>query len=670
MGRRGAAGRYGTGRDDVAACPELACVHGLVPEDALEWAALRAERLGDGADRSLIAGGLIGEEAYLRALSRHTGIAFEPLEQVTRNDCPLPDKELLARTAGGLLPLNGRDGRPGAVVVAPRGLMVRALIEFSRRDPARTTHVRLTTTERLNRFVLQAGGQALTRAATEHLGARWPLLSAKARRYGRGLAVTGGLAAAMLMMAAGLAPAAASVAATAALSAMFMTWIALRLTGAMLGEPIAPRAPPLPDRALPDYTVIAALYREASSVPDLLGAISRFDYPAEKLDVIVAVEADDHDTRAALNAAAKRCPVTIITVPPHGPRTKPKALNVALPFARGAYTVVYDAEDRPEPDQLRRALQGFLDGPRNLACVQARLCIDNTGDGWLAGCHTAEYAGQFDVFMPGLARLGLPLPLGGSSNHFHTATLRRIGGWDPFNVTEDADLGMRLARFGYRTGMIASTTYEEAPARSMPWLRQRTRWFKGWMQTYMVHMRQPCVLCRELGPFGFVTFQLMIGGNVLSALVHPVFLAVLAASLLTDDGGDGSLTALGALSAATALGGYLSSAAIGWWGLSRRGLRASAWVLALTPLHWLFLSAAAWRALYQLFAAPFVWEKTEHGLARSSHRTARLTAALTDLDRDLGAVIDDGKLPTINAPPQRATTDTSADPPPPLAASA
>jgi cellulose synthase/poly-beta-1,6-N-acetylglucosamine synthase-like glycosyltransferase len=113
--------------------------------------------------------------------------------------------------------------------------------------------------------------------------------------------------------------------------------------------------------------------------------------------------------------------------------------------------------------------------------VQARLCID-TRTSWLARYFTAEYAGQFDVVLPKLAALGLPLPLGGSSNHFRTVTLREVGGWDPHNVTEDADLGMRLARFGYRSGVVASSTYEEAPADIGRWLGQRTRWFKGWMR--------------------------------------------------------------------------------------------------------------------------------------------------------------------------------------------
>src|SRR5262245_25167475 len=179
-------------------------------------------------------------------------------------------------------------------------------------------------------------------------------------------------------------------------------------------------------------------------------------------------------------------PITVIPVPSCKPGTKPKALNVALPFARGTYTVIYDAEDRPERNQLRAALKAFRSAGNDLACVQARLCTD-TQTSWLARYFTAEYAGHFDVLLPKLAALGLPLPLGGSSNHFRTEALRKVGGWDPYNVTEDADLGIRLARFGYRSATIASTTYEEAPADSRRWLRQRSRWFRGWMQTWLAH---------------------------------------------------------------------------------------------------------------------------------------------------------------------------------------
>ncbi len=216
-------------------------------------------------------------------------------------------------------------------------------------------------------------------------------------------------------------------------------------------------------------------------VDQLLSAIERLDYPPDKLDVILAVEADCHDTRASITARNHRIPVTVIPVPPGEPRTKPKALSVALPLARGTYTVIYDAEDRPDPDQLRCAVGAFRAAGNELACVQARLCIDTTTS-WHARYFTAEYAAHFDFFLPRLAASRLPLPLGGSSNHFRTRTLRDVGGWDPYNVTEDADLGMRLARFGYRCGVINSTTYEEAPANIGRWLGQRSRWFKGWMR--------------------------------------------------------------------------------------------------------------------------------------------------------------------------------------------
>ena len=214
------------------------------------------------------------------------------------------------------------------------------------------------------------------------------------------------------------------------------------------------------------------------------------------------------------------------------------------------------------------------------------------------------------------------MPLGGSSNHFRTAVLREIGAWDPYNVTEDADLGTRLARCGYHTAIIESTTYEEAPARCGPWLKQRTRWFKGWMQTWLVHMRRPDHLMRELRPVGFAVFQLIVGGTVLAALVHPVFAIALAWQLTVglpvvgQDQHAGAI--LMGIHGATLVVGYLASGILGFVGLARRHLLASAWVLLLIPVHWMLLSLAAWRALLHLLIFPYRWEKTEHGLARTS----------------------------------------------------
>ena len=209
--------------------------------------------------------------------------------------------------------------------------------------------------------------------------------------------------------------------------------------------------------------------------------------------------------------------------------------------------------------------------------------------------------------------------------HFRTAILRRVGAWDPYNVTEDADLGMRLARFGYRSSVIKPTTYEEAPARFGAWLRQRTRWFKGWMQTWLVHMRAPRRLLRDLGLPAFLTFQLMVGGNALAALVHPLFI-VWFFSALASDGPLWATQGTAALFGFTVVVGYAASALLAWVGLFRRGLLCTSWVLLLMPVHWLLLSLAAWRALYQLVREPYRWEKTDHGLARTSRRARQWTA--------------------------------------------
>ena len=229
----------------------------------------------------------------------------------------------------------------------------------------------------------------------------------------------------------------------------------------------------------------------------------------------------------------------------------------------------------------------------------------------------AEYAGLFDVLLPSLAAWRMPLPLGGSSNHFRTRVLRSIGGWDPYNVTEDADLGIRLARLGYRTGVIASTTYEEAPARFGAWIKQRSRWFKGWIQTWLVHNQSPRLLWQDLGAGGFAVFQLLVGGTVLAALVHGLFLVEIAWQLW-DDGFETTGPSAAGLYVATLAAGYAVSAILALVGLMRRRLLRYAWALAMLPIYWLLLSAAAWRAVFQFIRDPYHWEKTEHGLALTS----------------------------------------------------
>jgi glycosyltransferase XagB len=283
--------------------------------------------------------------------------------------------------------------------------------------------------------------------------------------------------------------------------------------------------------------------------------------------------------------------------------------------------VVYDAEDVPEPAQLRSALALFRDAGDRIVCVQARLNVYNPRACWLARQFALEYSALFDVTLPALAEIGVPVPLGGTSNHFPRRVLEQCGGWDPYNVTEDADLGVRLARWRGRIAMLRATTWEQAPVRFAVWLRQRTRWLKGWMQTYLVHMRQPLLLMRELGLFGFFGFHAYAGGLILSALVFPVFCAMVAFELWR-----GALLAIPAtlagkgmwlLAGFNLIVGYASAVVPAAVAVSRRRRR---WLLVdtlLMPFYWLLISLAAYRALLQLVVAPYLWEKTEHAPRRT-----------------------------------------------------
>ena len=593
------------------------CLRGLLPRRIIAAAERRARSIGLGAERVLICADAITEEAYLVALAAALGTTYEPLDRVPRHDCPLSDHELIQAAAAGLLPLR-RAGRL-IWVIAPRCGTARRLADPHQPHPKWLRPFCLTSSEHLRRFVARHAGRALGRTAADGLKRSRPLFSNAPRTKGWRTGVTIALMVLAVMLF-GIAPAMTIGAIGTVLCLVFLATATLRLWSAFITDRSPGGSARIGDDRLPIYTIICALYRESAVVENLVASIRALDYPPEKLDVKFVIEDDDEETRHALAGLELGPPFEIMTAPAIGPRTKPKALNVALPFARGAFTVVYDAEDTPEPDQLRRAVAAFRSAGHRLACVQASLTIDNTADNWLTRMFTAGYAGQFDVLLPGLAAMRLPFPLGGSSNHFRTAALRKVGGWDPYNVTEDADLGIRLNRLGYRSMALSSATYEEAPARFTQWLKQRTRWYKGWMQTWLVHMRRPRRLLRELGSAGAFTFQLLLAGNVLAALVHPIFMAGLCYVLL----GQPPLRAVGAMGdaapvyAATLLFGYASTIALDAIGLRRRGLLHHAWVLILTPLYWFLLSLAAWRALFQLWRDPQRWEKTEHGLAGTS----------------------------------------------------
>ena len=600
---------------------ELDCLRGVLSPDLLAEAARCAALLRVGADQVLIRRGLITETEYVVRLARHCELAIEDFRDISRIDCPLSDAQLRYAAQHRLLPLDQPDGR--YYVHAPLGLAARRIATLCARQER--PRIRLTTRAAFDRYLMRH--EALVHEAAEGLALQMPEMSCAPIRRQRGgrmrryilrlLALTSAfvLAPVLIMQLCG-----------AVLAIWFLLFNSLRLAGSFAGGARERPLPRLPDEQLPVYTVMAALYREGRSVAHLLRALAALDYPREKLDIKLLLEADDRETQTALSRLDLPPNVEILFVPPSGPRTKPKALNAGLPFARGEMIAVFDAEDRPDPSQLRDALATFRRHGNEVACAQASLCIDNSADSWLACMFTAEYAGQFDVFLRGFSQFGLPLPLGGSSNHFKTAALREVGGWDAYNVTEDADLGFRLARFGYRAVMFSSTTYEEAPARAGAWLRQRTRWMKGWMQTWIVHMRSPRQLIRQSGLAGFFTLNLLVGGNVLTALAYPVLIAACLLEIgLTAAGSDAIemfADPFAGLHVATIAAGYLSTVAVCLIGLARRRLFHHAWVLLLTPFYWACLSVAAWRALIQLFRDPYRWEKTEHGLARHS-RLAR-----------------------------------------------
>lgn len=370
------------------------------------------------------------------------------------------------------------------------------------------------------------------------------------------------------------------------------------------------------DEGLPKYTIMVPLFDEAAVVPDLICALRAIDYPEHKLQVLLIVESIDNETQAALRAADLLSHMHVLIVPDGKPRTKPRACQYALQFATGAYVVVYDAEDWPDPAQLRRAIAVFRAASKQLGCLQAQLNIYNSNASWLTRQFTIEYSALFDCILPTLERLELPVPLGGTSNHFPRAVLDSVGGWDPFNVTEDADLGIRLARYGWHVGVLPSNTWEEAPATFRVWLGQRTRWLKGWMQTYLVHMREPRRLWQELGARRFVGLQVLMGGLILSALVHPWFYALLALNLwhgqlstMPESVLGGSLLVVGVFNLVV---GYFSAIWLGAAACARRSRRRLSIHAPIMPLYWLAISLAAYRALFQFASAPFYWEKTEH----------------------------------------------------------
>ena len=279
-------------------------------------------------------------------------------------------------------------------------------------------------------------------------------------------------------------------------------------------------------REWPIYSILVPMYKEPETLKQMLNALIAMDYPADKKDVQFLLEEDDDLTLDAARTLTMPPGFRVTKIPPSFPRTKPKACNIGLYLAKGEYLVIYDAEDMPETDQLKKAVLAFEASPENVVCVQSRLNYYNPRQNVLTRWFTAEYSAWFDLQLPGLSAMRAVIPLGGTSNHFKIDVLRDLMGWDAYNVTEDCDLGVRLARAGYATRMLETTTWEEACSVLPFWIKQRTRWQKGYIQTWFVHMRRPWKLARELGFVNFLHYQLLIGGGPFSVLINPIFWAM------------------------------------------------------------------------------------------------------------------------------------------------
>lgn len=562
----------------------------------------------------LIANGWIRADDYYAALARSCGLPF--VRELRAYDMRSPARDATPRQclANGVL-----RHRDGPLLFSPDRLRPNQF----RNQSGGTGNIAIVPPQRIRRAIYHYYGASFAAAAIEGLLRRRPEQSARMKvpRWelisivGTFLCLATGLA---------LAPLLTIRTISIALALLFIPIVGFRV--AALRDVLSrkqkevPRTPRLSDAELPIYTILVPLFREAKVLRPLVESLRRLDYPAAKLDIKLILEEVDSETIEAAEAYDLPGNFEVVVVPELQPRTKPKALNYALPLARGDYLVIFDAEDRPERDQLRKALAAFGEGPPNLACVQARLNLYNASETWFTKQFTIEYCALFDGLLPMLARHDLPIPLGGTSNHFRVSALKWLMAWDPYNVTEDADLGMRLARSGYRCGVLNSTTFEEAPLSFMSWLRQRTRWLKGFVQTYLVHLHSPLKLWRELGPRGFLAFQVTIGGTLLSALVHPWFYGLLVFDLArgTFLARPESMLSLPfwVLAVGNLIIGYAAAMGLGFLTVRRRGLKVLLRQVALMPFYWLLVSVAAYRAIWQFVTARFTWEKTEHGLTQ------------------------------------------------------
>ncbi len=593
---------------------------GLIRPEQLE-AALELQRWNGGRlGQLLIAEGWIRPLDFYRALAAHLGLPFVNLVEEPPEEALFEESRIEDYASRLYLPWR-RSGESLTIAVAEPD---EALLEDLRAALGLETEFVITSRLDILWSIQKLGWRRLARDAIFERALKTPEFSAREvlnRKQKIGLALLA------MLLASGLAwkPWAVLLALHGALAAFLLAGFLLRFLlvwggsgrlyrARVTAEELAAADP----RPLPVYSVLVPLYRDAAVVPMLARALRSLDYPRSKLDIKLILEADDPGTIEACKKAGLEGNVELILVPPAPPRTKPKALNYALRFCRGQLVTIYDAEDIPEPDQLKKAALAFAKAPWEVVCLQARLNYFNWDENWLARMFTLEYSLWFDWYLPGLESTGIPIPLGGTSNHFRIEVIRAVGAWDPFNVTEDADLGLRFTMSGWRVGVLESTTLEEANTRVWNWIRQRSRWVKGYLQTWLVYMRQPWRTYRRLGWKGFLGLQAFIGGAVIGPLSFPPLAGLYIFWLATRTKAFDALfpDALLAVSLFLLLAGNGMLAYFHMLAAWQRGRPKLAFFAPLLPLYYLLMSVAAWKGVLQLIRKPHYWEKTEHGLTR------------------------------------------------------
>jgi len=469
----------------------------------------------------------------------------------------------------------------------------------------------LAPASQIQAAVMKARAQELNHAAENRVAA-----SESCRDWGReGLAIKVAMGFSLFALGLWLSPNIMALVFTFWATLPLALSTALRTSAVMAAFRRKESSPPVPIIARPPVvSIMVALFKEGDIAPRLIRRLDRLDYPRDLLDILLVVEEEDHLTRDALKAVELPPWMRVVMVPDGPLKTKPRALNFGLDLCRGSIIGVYDAEDAPEPSQIRKVVDRFYQRGADVACLQGVLDFYNPETNWLSRCFTMEYAAWFRIILPSLQKLGLAIPLGGTTLFFRRAALEELGGWDAHNVTEDADLGMRLARHGYRAELLETVTHEEANCRALPWVRQRSRWLKGYMMTWAVHMRSPSLLLHQLGPWKFFGFQVLFLCTLSQFLLAPVLWSFWLVTFGLPHPLAGTLPPIVMLGL---LGLYLFTEVINIT-LNIIGLRQTQhkmsllWVLSL---HFYFpLGAlASYKAAWEMIAKPFYWDKTSHG---------------------------------------------------------